>query len=158
MASDLAEHYAVRLVGEAFADAANRHDHDAFAALWLPDGVWDIGPPIGVTFTGREAIRGAIEELLGRWDFFVQMPHAFSCEIQGNRATASWTIHEMARTRDLVVGNTNVSLYLDDLARTGGIWRFKRRRYRTIYSDQTPLTGHSFHLTPDELSGVHHVP
>jgi ketosteroid isomerase-like protein len=149
--AEFLQHYAIRSLGETFADSANRHDYDRFADLWTEDAVWEIGSPINVRFEGRAAIRQGVEDLLGRWDFFVQMPHAFDVRIEGDEAVAYWTIHEVARSRDLVAGNSNFSLYLDELSRTPQGWRFRSRRYRTIYSDQTALTGQSFHLDSKEL-------
>lgn len=148
---EILQHYAIRTLGEALADAAYRHDYQRFAALWMEDGLWEIGPPIDIAFKGRRNIRSGFEVMLGRWDFFVQMPHAFDVRIDGNRATATWAVHEVARTTDLAIGNNNYSLYLDDIVRTSAGWRFARRRYRTIYSDRAPLHGQSLHLTKDEL-------
>jgi ketosteroid isomerase-like protein len=143
----LIQRYAIRCVGEAFADAANRHDFDRFAELWTDEGVWDIGAPINVRFEGRAAIREGIEKMLGRWDFFVHMPHAFDVSINGDRAKSCWTVHEVARSADKAIGNSNLSLYFDELVRTSEGWRFTSRRYRTIYADETALTGVSFSLT-----------
>jgi SnoaL-like domain len=143
----MTDHYALRCLGERFADCANRHDYDGFALVWHDNGTWEIGPPINVTFTGLPAIREGIEALLGRWDFFVQLPTAFNVEISGETATGYWTVHEVARSADQASGNDNLSLYLDDYRRSQDGWRFARRRYRTVYADTKALTGQSFHLS-----------
>jgi uncharacterized protein (TIGR02246 family) len=148
------EHYEIRCLGEAFADAANRQDFARFAQLWTEDGVWDIGSPINVRFDGQAAIREGIERMLSRWDFFVQMPHAPNVRIYGDRATACWTVHEVARSADKAFGNNNLSLYLDDLVRTPRGWRFHTRRYCTVYSDASVLTGESFALPPSLTYGA----
>jgi hypothetical protein len=147
-------HYALRCLGERFADCANRRDYDGFAALWHGDGAWEIGPPIDVAFNSADEIRRGIEAMLSRWDFFVQLPTAFDVQINGNMATGYWTVHEVARSADQSEGNDNLSLYLDDYRKDVDGWRFARRRYRTIYSDSKPLTGQSFHLSRDELTRI----
>jgi ketosteroid isomerase-like protein len=153
MTSDsMLNHYSLRCLGERFADCANRHDYDGFAALWHEDGVWEIGAPINVAFTGLPAIRQGIEAMLKRWDFFVQMPTAFNVQITGDSATGYWTVHEMARSADKSHGNDNLSMYLDDYRKDIDGWRFVRRRYRTIYSNNQPLTGESFQLAGAELT------
>jgi ketosteroid isomerase-like protein len=145
------DHYELRTLGERFADTANRRDFDGFVDLWTDNGVWEIGPPINVSFAGRTEIRAGIEGMLGRWDFFVQLPTAFDVRIRDDNAIAYWTVHEVARTKDASQGNDNLSLYLDDYVRVGGRWLFQRRRYRTIYSDAKPLAGQVFHLAPGDL-------
>jgi ketosteroid isomerase-like protein len=139
----LQHHYAIRMLGESFADAANQRDFERFAQLWTENGVWAIGAPINVKFTGQPAIRQAVEQLLNRWDFFVQMPHAPVIKIDGQTATACWTVQEIARTKDLSQGNSNLSFYHDVLVNTPMGWRFLSRRYQTIYSDPSPLVGQS---------------
>jgi ketosteroid isomerase-like protein len=155
----LLDEYSVRRLGEMFADAANRREYDRFASLWTDDGLWEIGEPIEVQFEGRAGIRSGIEQMLGRWDFFAQMPHAFSAEIDGDRAVAYWTMQEVARSADMAQGNSNIALYLDELVRVEGAWKFRSRRYRTIYSDSAPLTGQTFHIASADLHriGAEHI-
>lgn len=148
----LLDHYSLRCLGERFADCANRHDYAGFAALWHDDGVWEICTPINVSFSGAPAIRRGIEAMLGRWDFFVQMPTAFNVQIYGDTATGYWTVHEVARSADGSLGNVNFSMYLDDYRKSADGWRFECRRYRTIYADNQPLTGKSFQLSKEELT------
>ncbi len=145
----LSDHLEIQSLGYRFADAANRRDHAAFAALWTDDGLWQIGDPINVRFEGKAVIAQAIGELLGRWDFFVQLPHAPVIELTGNRATARWTMQEVARTRDKSRGNYNLSLYHDELVRVQGHWLFKTRLYQTLYVDETPLPGQTFPAGPE---------
>lgn len=134
----------IQNLGYRFADAANRRDYPAFKALWADAGVWHIGAPINLHFDGREAIGQAIETLLGRWEFFVQLPHAPVITLAGDTATARWTVMEQARTLDRKTGNVNLSFYDDELVRDGGQWRFLKRAYATRYADETPLAGRAW--------------
>ncbi len=140
------DHYSLRCLGERFADCANRHDYDGFAALWHQDGVWEIGSPINVSFAGAQAIREGIEKMLARWDFFIQKPSAFNVQITGDTATGCWTVQEVARSADLTQGNYNLSMYFDEYRKSTEGWRFTRRRYQTVYADTKPLSGQSFQL------------
>lgn len=137
----LADLRAIEDLGHRFADAANHRDYDAFAALWTEDAVWQILPPIDVRFTARREIRAAIENLLGRWDFFVQMPHAPVVELEGDRARSRWTVQEIARSADRTRGNFNLAFYHDELVRLDGRWLYAHRTYHTRYFDDSPLPG-----------------
>jgi ketosteroid isomerase-like protein len=53
-------------------DAANRRDFDAVMSYVSPDSVWEGW--MGTTFTGREAIRGNVEDVLGTFEEFVMEP------------------------------------------------------------------------------------
>lgn len=150
--AEFAAHYELRTLGERFADTANRRDYGGFADLWVDEGEWEIGAPIGVSFSGRTGIRAGIERMLDRWDFFVQLPTAFDVVIGDGTARGYWTVHEVARSRDMATGNDNLSLYLDDYLHRDGVWRFVRRAYRTIYSDSKPLAGQVFHLNAADLT------
>ena len=68
------DEHALRRLGDAFADAANRREYDRFADLFTEDGAWQIGPPLDVAIVGHTEIRRGVEQMIGRWDFFTQMP------------------------------------------------------------------------------------
>ncbi len=53
-------------------DAANRRDFDAVMSHFSPDSVWEGW--MGTVFTGREAIRGNLEDVIGTFEEFAMKP------------------------------------------------------------------------------------
>jgi hypothetical protein len=39
---ELVQYYAIRSLGDVFADAANCRDCDRFASLWTDEGIWEV--------------------------------------------------------------------------------------------------------------------
>ena len=142
MLHQLVDEAAIRGLCDRFADAANHLNYEAFRATWAAEGVWDIGEPMNVHAEGVDDIEKTLEQLLGEWEFFVQMPHAGAVKIQGERATARWTMNEIGRTRgDNPQSQFNLSTYTDELVKQDGKWLFTKRSYKMTYLDVSPLPG-----------------
>lgn len=137
-----------RLVSQ-FADAVNHRDADLFKTLWLADGVWEIKPPMAVIVTGHEDIISIFENLLARWDFFVQMVHSGVISISGSQAQARWCMEEIGRSHD-GQGFHNYGYYEDEFTLREGRWYFARRTYHFYYLEEPPLTGTSFPFSPSK--------
>ena len=124
-----------------YSDAATRGSWDEFEALWMPEAVWEVGPPIDTRIVGVRAIRDDVTASLGAVDFFVQMTHGSVVTLLGDgRASATTTIHALARRR----GHhevTNYGVYYDELVKAHGTWKFARRRLQPVYTDTSPLPG-----------------
>jgi hypothetical protein len=97
-------------------------------------------PHIDEEFTGRAAIRAAIERLQSLWQFFVQNAHPGFVRIDGDEAYGRVYIVELGRMRDRCE-QLNYSLYHDRYERTSEGWRFAERRYEVRYLDTSPLPG-----------------
>jgi ketosteroid isomerase-like protein len=122
-----------------FTDAGMMRDYDRFAALFTPDGAWQM-PHIPLEFVGREQIRSAIEQLRESWEFFIQNYHPGAILLDGNTATGRAYIEELGRLRD-GASHRNYALYHDRYERTPGGWRFAERRYEVRYVDTSALPG-----------------
>lgn len=142
----LQDEYAIRKLAEQYSDAANRVDAALFRSLWIEDATWIIGPPINRQFVGLDNIVNAFSHLLSSWDFFVQLSTSANIQVHGDTATANFYVNEIARGQpDGTNSNYNLSRYTDELIRVNGHWLFRKRDYRVLYLDQTPLTGTAFH-------------
>lgn len=65
--------------------------------------------------------------------------------MSGDTATAYFYVNEIARAQpDGTDSNYNLSCYTDELVKVNGAWLFRKRDYRVLYLDQTPLTGLAF--------------
>ncbi len=143
-ASNIHEASLHRLVAQ-FADAVNRRDADLFRNLWLEEGVWEIKPPIAVVVNGHDEIIGVFNNLLARWDFFVQMVHSGVISFSGEKAEARWCMEEIGRSHD-GKGFHNYGYYEDEFIYREERWYFARRTYHFYYLEEPQLTGTTFPL------------
>jgi ketosteroid isomerase-like protein len=138
-----------------YSDAATRGAWDVFESLWTDDAVWEVNPPVGTRVVGAAAIRESVVGSVRDDDVLVQMTHGSVVTLLGDgRATATTTIHAVAR-RPGAHNFTNYAVYYDDLTKgADGAWRFARRRLQPIYVDPRELPGESPIRRPDlaELS------
>ncbi|WKN42766.1 nuclear transport factor 2 family protein [Tunicatimonas pelagia] len=124
-----------------FADAANRKDGEMFQCLWdHQEAEWAIGPPINVSFSGREQMGTSLVHMLNRWEFFVQMVSGGVVEIHSTRAYARFYVHEVANARG-GGGNNNLSMYEDELVKREGLWFFTKRTYHTVFQSAERQAG-----------------
>jgi len=136
------ERFEVREVLDAYTANVNLREFAAAGALFVPDGVWEVR---GVADTPRRiqgslAIGDAIARAVGAFARLVQMNHAPLIRVNGDRATASSTIHEMGKAKD----GSDIFLlgrYTDDIVRVDGAWRFQTRQFDALYLDRSPLAG-----------------
>lgn len=120
MSDDVA---AIRALNEAYADAVNRRDPQAWAATWAVDATWDL---MGTVVTGREAIVGLWQGAMAGYRFVGFFCQTGPIVVAGDTANATVWTHEVLETSD---GTTSRPLgrYDDEYVRTPGGWRFGRR-------------------------------
>jgi uncharacterized protein (TIGR02246 family) len=133
-----------------FTDAGMMRDYDRFAALFTPDGVWQI-PDAGVHFASRAEIRAGIERLQGNWEYFVQTVHPGTIRLDGDTATGRTYVAEFGRFHD-GSSHRNHSVYHDRYRRTADGWMFAERVYEVRYVDTTPLAGSARQVTAGQES------
>ncbi|MCS6986221.1 MAG: nuclear transport factor 2 family protein [Sphingomonadaceae bacterium] len=113
----------IRALNDAYADAVNRRDADAWGALWASDAVWIL---MGWEFRGRPAIVQAWNEAMAGFAFVGFFCQTGWVEVQGDMAQGRVWTHEVLERRDGSV-STPLGRYDDDYVRTDGRWRFHRR-------------------------------
>lgn len=120
-----------------YADAVCRGDHDAWAATWAPDAVWDIGRG---EVRGVAAIVEAFATAMGLFASVVQLAANGSASVHGDEGTGRWYMTEYARTpaghRVFYAG-----YYDDAYVRLPDGWRFARRKLTWLYQGSPDLTG-----------------
>lgn len=137
----VADELAIRDLAQRFTDAVNRGAPDDLAALFAPEGRWDV-PGVADT-VGRDAIAACLRGLLSQFSFLVQLLHSGVVELDGDRATARWYLTEHARSTD-GGGAMFVGHYEDDLVRRAGEWRFACRRFAFLYRGRAELPGRTY--------------
>lgn len=146
--NQLADEMAIRALADQFSDAANRKDGTLFQSLWANDGTWIIGPPINVSFSGKNTMGDHLVHMLGLWDFFVQLTTSGVVRLEGDHAYARFYVQEIARAKVNGTGNFNLSMYEDELVKIAGQWYFRKRVYHTIYQDAPHYAGTIMELPP----------
>jgi hypothetical protein len=147
----VADELAIRALADAFADAVNRRDASTFESLWDENGVWEIGAPFHSIANGAPKIAARMIELAQPFEFFVQLVHSGVVAIDGDQATARWSVQETGRSHTNGPYN-NHAFYEDELVKRDGAWRFARRAYRYVWLDlKSPIGGDVIAQTNEPL-------
>jgi hypothetical protein len=131
-----------------YSSAVTRRAWDEVTPLFTPDAVWE-SPEFGLHFDNpRDFVANLVE---ASPEVLVQTPHGPVVELDGDHANARTTILELVRVAAPIgatpepgsdpVNIQHFGLYLDDLQRVDGAWRFTHRRFRPIYIDAGAVTG-----------------
>jgi len=129
----LTEELALRDLVHRYADAVSRRDSAAVAGAFTDDGVW-IVPGYGEP-RGRAEIAAFLDDLLGSWATIVHALLSGRVHLDAtdhDRATGRWYIAEFGQRGD-GVEVFFAGVYHDEYARVGGLWRFARRRYDSLF-------------------------
>lgn len=147
----LRDEAAVRHVIEGYADAVTRRDAQAYGAMYAPEAVWVVGPPIDRRVEGREAIVAELSGEIARLDFFVFTVGNIVISISGDVATSRSTVHEVGRAAEGAPPGLPAmevhARYDDELRREGDHWVFTKRHYSILYLDTNIPTGQAFPIT-----------
>ena len=139
-----ADEHAIHALVARYADAVNRRDASAWAALWTEDGVWEA---FGRTLEGRDAVTQAWSAVLQGLRLIFHVVHSGVIEVDGDTARARFTVSEQLQTAGgqpaLLLG-----LYHDRFRRESGEWRITRRRLQVLYQGPPDLSAQPVPLPP----------
>lgn len=115
---------AIRMLADQYSEAANRMDARGMAAVYAEDAEL---VSFEHKFNGRAAIEAVFGHTVSLMELMNQVCSGAIIEVNGDRATARWTVTEFAKRKasdklELFLGN-----YDDELVRTPDGWRFSRR-------------------------------
>ena len=113
-----------RLIDE-YIDAVSRGDVEAFGRCWTAEGQWT-GP--GLECSGIFSIMRTFAKMRERIRAAEQTVVEGDVEIEGDRATGSWLIHEAIVDRD-GKERERVGRYDDAYRRTREGWKFAARQF-----------------------------
>lgn len=138
MANDFADKVEIQTLAQRYADAVMRRDAEDWGNTWAEDGVWYLGMPTPIE--GREAIVGLWNKAMGGYPVVLHIVQPGIIEVNGDTATARFYIQE-----NIVDGDGNhiwvVGVYNDELTKATGEWKFKLRKFDTLYRGPNDLSG-----------------
>lgn len=137
MTDMIAADFGIRQLHARFADAVWRLDGDSFAECFAQDGEWKIA---GLHFAGREAIREATGQLLGRCTRIHLLTGPAQLTPDGEAILGRLAMTEYAWMPDGAQFMT-VGFYHDRYAHEGNLWRFSRRFWSLKYRGPIDLPG-----------------
>lgn len=116
---------AIRELLDAYGDAVCRHDADAWAINWAPDGRWSIR---GNEVKGRDAIRAYWVKAMAAYRFISFNSYPGDIRVEGDTAwvrtqTTEWLTPVEGRAR------RQHGTYEDRLVKIEGRWRFAHRSF-----------------------------
>jgi hypothetical protein len=142
-----------------YSNAVTRRAWDEVEALFVPDAVWE-SPEFGLRFERAHDFVASLAE--ASTEVLIQTPHGPVVElVDGDHATATTTILELVRMGAALTSSPGVSgdpvnithygLYLDEVARVDGAWRFTHRQFRPIYVDGESVTGNPLPIPAEAI-------
>jgi ketosteroid isomerase-like protein len=137
---------AIRTVIDRYTDALNRQDWGVMPELFAANAVWQASGPFELRFEGRDAVVAALEGMVTTLEFLLQNNSAVVIELMGDRARARVSLSELGRDSG-GKGLHNFGMYVDDLVKSEGEWRFERRSFHCRYVETTAVPGQVFPLT-----------
>lgn len=125
-----------------YSQAVMRRDGNAAALTYTADGV--LSAFYAPDIVGRQAIADALTSALLPLQFICQVASAGIIDVQGDTATASWTITEHYKFKDREELGCCFGTYEDSLTRYPEGWRFTHRRFIPFYRGTTPSHGKTY--------------
>ena len=111
---------------------------DEFAALFLPDATGDYA---GLAFSSREELVGYMRENLPASRITLHQAHHPEIEVDGDRATARWYLHDKVFVPEFDVAIEGAAFYEDRLVRTADGWRLAHVGYRRTFESSWQMSG-----------------
>ena len=115
---------AIRSLVDQYSSAANRLDNKGMAAVYAEDGEL---VAFGKSFKGRQEIEKVFGQTIGLMQVMNQICSGGVITVDGDRATAHWTVTEFSKRKELDKLEIFLGDYNDQLVRTGEGWRFAKR-------------------------------
>lgn len=142
-----------------YSNGVTRRAWGEVEALFAPEAVWE-SPEFGLHFENPRDFVTSLAE--ASTEVLIQTPHGPVVElVDEHHATATTTILELVRMAAALTSSggssgdpvniTHYGLYLDDVARVDGAWKFTRRQFRPIYVDGGTVTGNPLPIPAEAI-------
>lgn len=121
----------IRELYGAYADCSWRNDAEGWADLFTPDGVWTSHL---FDCHGRAELIAEWKRLWTDWNNVMFLSEIGSIEIDGDSAQVRSYAREAVELKSGGIFKLAGS-YADELVRSDGNWRFKRRAYQLMFTE-----------------------
>ncbi len=115
---------AIQQLLNAYTEAASRSDWATVASCFTADAIWET--PAGKV-PGRDAAIAKMQELVGGFDYIVQLNAPGVITVTGDTATARSVIRECGKLKGQDVAMEFLAHYNDEIVRTADGWKFTHR-------------------------------
>ncbi len=119
-----------------YSEAASRSDWAVVKACFTEDATWQT--PIG-TYQGRDAALAAMSEVVGTFDYIVQINAPGVITVTGDTATTRSAIREGGKFKGKDEALEVLGHYNDKLVKTKDGWRFAHRDFVAQGMHRFPL-------------------
>ena len=128
----------IRQLKYAYLRALDLKHWDEFAALFVPDATGDYA---GLAFASRDELVGYMRENLPAGRITLHQAHHPEIEVDGDRATARWYLHDKVFVPEFDVAIEGAAFYEDRVVRTADGWRFAHVGYRRTFESSWQMSG-----------------
>lgn len=115
---------AIQQLLNTYTEAASRSDWATVKSCFTEDAIWET--PAG-RIEGRDAALAKMAELVGGFDYIVQMNAPGVITVAGDKATARSVIRECGKLKGQDVAMEFLAHYNDEIVRTADGWKFTHR-------------------------------
>ena len=115
---------AIQQLLNAYTEAASRSDWTTVASCFTEDAIWET--PAG-KIAGRDDAIAKMKELVGGFDYIVQLNAPGVITVSGDTATARSVIRECGKLKGQDVAMEFLAHYNDEIVRTADGWKFTHR-------------------------------
>lgn len=133
----VSDELSIRDLVSQYADAVTQNDGALWIDTWSEGGSWTLG---GNTSTGHAELLATWKNLMALFEKVVQLPQHARIEIVGERATGTWAMIELGRTKS-GVSSLSLGSYADVYVRQESGWKFSERRFDFHYTGPPDLGG-----------------
>jgi ketosteroid isomerase-like protein len=124
--STLREERRIRRLVSYYTDAVAHLDAARAASVYVEDGIASIA---GTLLRGRSEIEAGMRKSFAAFRILHLIPHGGLIDIGGDSARARWSTLELTVKRESEEMNCIFGSYEDELIRSSGVWRFRKRTF-----------------------------
>jgi SnoaL-like protein len=131
---ELTAYVGITRLQAAYADVVSRRAWDELHALFEPDVPIEVDTvtATAMQFTGSEEFATFVARSIERFEFFEFVILNTVVDVAGTEATGRVWMVELRQDRASGGWSNAFGVYHDSYVSTDGVWRFARRRYRSL--------------------------
>lgn len=136
------DHLEIQTLAQTYADGVMQRNAEIWGDTWAETGTWHLAPGMEPV-SGRENLKTFWSGVMAGYPNVLHWVQPGLIDIDGDTATARFYVQENIRDAE---GNSFrvAGVYNDELVREAGAWKFKVRRFSTLYRGPVDMSGDWF--------------